>query len=97
MTKKPSQLIRTVNHQNTNLLIGGDFNYKDIDWRNEYASPRQQHLLNFIETLQDCYLFQHVTEPTRFRESERSNILDLILSSEEGQRFNIPPIDWSNV
>ena len=36
MTKKLSQLIRTAHHQNTNLLIVGDFNYKDIDRRNEY-------------------------------------------------------------
>ena len=93
MTKKLSQLIRTAYHQNTNLLIVGDFNYKDIDWRNEYASPGQQHRLNFIETLQD------VTEPTRFRENERSNLLDLILSSEEGMVYDLtyhPPIGESD-
>ena len=44
----------------------------------------QKHLLDFIEALQDCYLFQHITEPIRYRDNERSNILDLILSSEEG-------------
>ena len=43
----------------------------------------QQHLLDFVETLQDCYFFQHVTESTRYREGERSNILDLIPSSEK--------------
>ena len=40
--------------------------------------------MNFIETLQDCYLTQHVTEPTRFRENEEPNILDLIISNEDG-------------
>ena len=29
-------------------------------------------------------IFQHVTEPTRYRENERPNLLDLVLSSEEG-------------
>ena len=50
ITKKLAQLIRSAYHHNTNLLMVGDFNYKDIDWSNEYASPGQQHLLNFIET-----------------------------------------------
>ena len=93
ITKKLSQLIRSAYHHNTNLLMVRDFNYKDIDWSNEYAS------LNFIETIQDCYLFQHVTEPTRFRENERSNILDLILSSEEGMVQYLtyhPPIGESD-
>ena len=53
------------------------------DWDNEYAPSRQKHLLDFIEDLQDCYLFQHITEPTRYRDNERSNILDLILSRDE--------------
>ena len=83
-TKGISQLIRTAYHRNPNLLIAGDFNYKDIDWKNEHA-PREQHFMSdFIDTIQECFLFQHVTEPTRYREGDRSNTLDLILSSEEG-------------
>ena len=35
-----------------------------------------------METLQECYLYQHVTEPTRCRENETPNLLDL--TSEEG-------------
>ena len=31
-----------------------------------------------------CFLFQHVKQPTRYREGETSNILDLILTNEEG-------------
>ena len=98
-TKAITQLIRTAHRRNINLLIADDFNYKNIDWSNEYAPKEQQHLLDFIETLQDCYLFQHVTEPTRYREGERSNILDLILSSEEGMVQDLtyhPPIGESD-
>ena len=44
----------------------------------------KQHLQYFIENLQNCFLYQHVTEPTRYRANETPNVLDLILSSEEG-------------
>ena len=97
-TKAITQLIRTAYQRNTNLLIAGDFNYRNIDWTNEYAPKGQQHL-DFIETLQDCYLFQHFTEPTRYRDGETSNILDLILSSEEGMVHDLtyhPPIGGSD-
>ena len=67
------------------VMITGDFNYSDINWTNwclsdSLHSPSQ----HFIETLQDCYLFQHVTEPTRFRTGHSPHILDLILTHEEG-------------
>ena len=63
-TKGISQLIRTAYHRNPNLLIAGDFNYKGVDWKNEHA-PREQHfMLDFINTIQKCSLFQHVTGRT---------------------------------
>ena len=50
-TRKITQLITVAYQGNANLLIAGDFNYKHIDWTNEYAPPEQEYLLNFIETL----------------------------------------------
>ena len=60
------------------VLIGGDFNFKKIDWENEFVqgnhpeadggdetTSTKQHISNFMETLQDLFLKQHVTEPTR--------------------------------
>ena len=47
------------------------------------------HLIDFIETIQECFLYQHVTEPTRHREGEGSNLLDLILSSGQGMVQNL--------
>ena len=32
----------------------------------------------------DCFIFQHVKKPTRYREGETPNILDLVLTNEEG-------------
>ena len=62
------------------LLICGDFNYSDIDWLNESAVEQSDHLATFINTIQDCYLHQHVPEPTRFRSGEEPSLLDLVLS-----------------
>ena len=84
---------------NSNLIITGDFNYKNIDWENQFVNNGHKHLLDFIETLQDCFLHQHVTEPTRYRENEASNLLDLILTSEEGMVHNLayhPPLGESD-
>ena len=44
---------------------------------------------DFVETLQDCFLYQHVTEPTRYREGEITNLLDLVLSTDEGMIQNL--------
>ena len=83
-TNQVVELLKTAYKRNNNIIITGDFNYKDIDWRNDFTPIGQHHLHNFIETLKECYLYQHVTEPTRYRENETPNLLDLIISNEEG-------------
>ena len=83
-SKKVANVIKTACQRNKNVIIAGDFNYKEIDWINEYAHPDKKHLTHFLNTLKDCYLYQHVTEPTRYRVNQTPNLLDLILSSEEG-------------
>ena len=98
-TRCITKLIKTAYHQNKSILIAGDFNYKEIDWEREYAPHTDTHLIDFIETLQECFLYQHVSEPTRNREGDRSNLLDLILSSEEGMVRNLtyhPPLGESD-
>ena len=78
-----SRLISAAYNINPSVVIAGDFNYKEIDWENDYAPPDKQNQSFFITGLQDCFLDQHVTEPTRYRENEIPSLLDLILSSEE--------------
>ncbi|MEW8545748.1 MAG: hypothetical protein AB2693_19680 [Candidatus Thiodiazotropha sp.] len=61
-------------------LILGDFNFATIDWEN-WSTP---HSVNhpefkFIECLRDNFLSQMVDSPTRHRDGQASNILDLIL------------------
>ena len=56
-------------------ILVGDFNHRTIDWDIAEAEARDQA---FLDTVQDCFLTQHVRQPTR-----GDNILDLIFSSEE--------------
>lgn len=63
----------------------GDFNYKGILWEN-WSTPGMSESSEeflFIEALRDCYLYQHVTQPTRVRHGQEPSILDLIITNEE--------------
>ena len=62
-------------------LICGDFNRSEIDWGT--WTPHSDAARTLVETLQDSYLFQHVTEPTRLRGTDNPSLLDLVLTNEE--------------
>ncbi|KAK3090353.1 hypothetical protein FSP39_011129 [Pinctada imbricata] len=64
-------------------LIIGDFNYPLINWESVSACNENSDEEEFINCLNDNYLFQHVTKPTRWRGSEKPNLLDLIITKEE--------------
>ena len=55
-------------------IIMGDFNFPDIIWSSMEAGSRGE---DFIDLIQDSFLFQHVNVPTR-----SDSILDLVFSSE---------------
>ena len=77
-------LIQASNRKPSHLLIAGDFNIKEIDWETEFVNNEQDHLVNFLNDFQSCFLYQHVRKPTRYRLGETSNLLDLIITNEEG-------------
>ena len=81
-----SHLLQTVSTLNpSHLLIVGDSNLPQIDWINNLCrTPESHYAHKFLSTVQDTFLFQHVTEPTRFREGFSPSLLDLILTNEEG-------------
>lgn len=56
-------------------IIVGDFNYSDIDWE---VLGSDSHSRSFLETVQDCFLHQHVGFPTR---DCSSTMPDLVFSS----------------
>ena len=53
----------------------GDFNHGHIQWKSLVSAGGDDH--QFLLLTQDCFLTQHVLEPTR-----GGNVLDLILSSQ---------------
>ena len=62
------------------IIIAGDFNYPCINW-NESAKGSDEGK-DFVETIRDAFLVQHVSKPTRVRMDQKSNILDLVLVRE---------------
>ena len=55
--------------------VMGDFNHGHIQWESLESAGGDDH--QFLLLTQDCFLTQHVLEPTR-----GGNVLDLILSSQ---------------
>ena len=69
----------------SHLLICGDFNVPQIDWGSSFCSASDSHFSHkFLNVVHNCLLFQHVTQPTRFREGETPHTLDLLFTNEEG-------------
>ena len=54
-----------------------------IDWVNEFVEEHTDVIKPFVKTIQSYYLHQHVFEPTRFRDGQEPNVLDLVFSNEE--------------
>jgi Endonuclease-reverse transcriptase len=72
-----------VNKSSSHVMIMGDFNYPGIDWsmKSTVSTVQEQE---FLEVFMDCFLWQHVMEPTRHRTQQAANILDLYMTNEEG-------------
>ena len=69
-------LHNVISHVSINdCVIMGDFNHADIRWNSLDSCDDGKA---FLMLVQDCFLTQHVSEPTR-----GDNILDLILSTQK--------------
>ena len=78
------------NKKPSHLLIVGDFNIKDINWVDMTSATDEAHIsTKFIECIRDCFLLQHVMEPTRFRSDNVPSLLDLIFTNEENMVLNL--------
>ena len=84
------QIRRISDSQPSHLLITGDFNLPDIDWKLE-SSPNSLTNLGtiFMECYRDCFVYQHVMAPTHHRHGCTPTTLDLIFSNEEGMVTDI--------
>ncbi len=77
-------------HKPSHLLITGDFNYREIQWKDGHVDAPEKHIAHtFYDTVQDLYLIQHVEEYTRYREGQRPSCLDLVLTNESGLVSNL--------
>ena len=59
----------------------------DIKWNQNWSTPglsESSEEFLFEENLRDCYLYQHITKPTRTIQEQEPSILDLVLLNEEG-------------
>ena len=83
--EKLNQLLRTIsNKKYSHRCIVGDFNLKNINWTN-WSTPMNEKSTEarFIEAVRDCYLFQHISTPTRHRGTDNPSLLDLLFTDEE--------------
>ena len=72
------------------MLYVGDFNFKEIDWENNNTDVGPEHLASqFLESVRDKYLYQHVKHATRYRGDNQPSLLDLILTNEEEMSDNV--------
>ena len=71
-------------HKSTHKIVLGDFNYPEIDWISETSSTGKNHIASkFLKASKDALLIQHQKTPTRFREGQKSNTLDLVFTDSE--------------
>ena len=75
-----------------NILICGDFNFKEINWANGTVDGSTYSKQNkFYNCIEDNFLEQHVTEFTRKRGSDKPSTLDLIITKMDQSQTQIAP------
>ena len=62
------------------VCIVGDFNYPNINWDRTNEGYKEGQ---FIDSLNDAFLIQMVNKPTRHREGQQANLLDLIIVNDD--------------
>ena len=63
-----------------------NFNFRNINWFT-WTTPHNEESkeAQFIETIRDCYLYQHLLETTRSRSTDNPSLIDLVLTNEDMQ------------
>ena len=75
-----------LNKKYSHKCFVGDFNFNSINWNTCSSSHNEESKEEkFLETIRDCFLFQHVLEPTRCRGTDDPSTIDLIFTDEENQ------------
>lgn len=99
--KNLNNFLRLLNSMSySHLLIFGDINCSTIDCVNMTTNRGPGDInYEFLETIRDCFLHQHITEPTRGRGDAKLSTLDVLFSNEEGMVTDVnvaPPLGKSD-
>ena len=94
-----SLLTQATNTGVSHLLIAGDFNMPHINWNTLSTTSNCGCDGAFLSLLDDLFITQHVTFPTRYRNDQTPSILDLILSTDKHEvtdLTSLPPLGKSD-
>ena len=94
-----SLLTQAANTGVSHLLIVGDFNMPHINWSTLCATSNSGCDGAFLSLLDDLFITQHVSFPTRYRNDHTPSILDLILSTDQydvSDLNSLPPLGKSD-
>ena len=86
----------------SHFLLMGDFNYRNINWMSCESNSAVNHpATQFVECTKSNYIYQHIKEPTRYRDGQNPSCLDLVLTNEDSmisqESINInPPLGKSD-
>ena len=77
------EFINTISRDyKNNLLLVGDLNWPNIDWKN-WSSPKSLGSeTKFLDILRKNCLLQYIDKPTRIRGDDEPHVLDLVLTNE---------------
>ena len=73
-----------------NVILTGDFNLPSLNWVNGYNVTSENSELTkcFISIIENNFLYQHVSQPTRITD-KTCNILDLLFTSHPSDICNV--------
>ena len=78
------------NYMYVTKVLVGDYNIPEIDWLSWNTIKSESHYsFKFLECLRDNYLEQLVHMPTRWRDQQPGNLLDLVLTDCEDNILNL--------
>lgn len=67
----------------SDILMFGDFNYREIDWNRQEIIGSSEAAEQFLGAYQSLHLHQLIDFPTRFRVNNTPSLIDLLLTTDE--------------
>ena len=81
---------RSVVGYSSHLLICENFNYCNINWPDpSNLTTISAYSQSFLDMVQDLFLHQHVSEPTRYSIHATPHVLDLVFTNKENMLTNV--------